>query len=200
MFSQFQAIHARSTIPCQGLFEFEFLLFIFVVYFCCFFLFLFVVYFCCLEGFVNINIFISFFFCFFPPLFFLSSSDSPSVKAPYTASITVPEPLVALMSAISKGNSAAAPSSSSSSSSSSTYAFEQTIPVPSYLIAFAIGKLEVSLFPFVIIIPFLVLTCVFFFSFFLFSKSREISDRCRVWCESKRIEVFFFFKNNQFLS
>jgi leukotriene-A4 hydrolase len=76
LFSQFQAIHCRSAVPCQ---------------------------------------------------------DSPSIKAPYTARITVPKALVALMSAISAGDSEQA--------DKKTFSFEQKVPIPSYLIAIVVGDL-----------------------------------------------------------
>jgi len=78
LFTQCQAIHARSLLPCQ---------------------------------------------------------DTPGLKCPFTASVTVPEGLTALVSALSTG-------ASETSDGSSTFRFEQTVPVPSYLIAIAAGVLE----------------------------------------------------------
>ena len=80
MFTQFQAIHARSGVPLQ---------------------------------------------------------DTPAVKFPYTAHLTVPKPLVALMSA---PHLSATPASSTSTSH--TFHFSQPTPTPSYLLAIAIGALE----------------------------------------------------------
>lgn len=65
LFSQFQAIHCRSGLPCQ---------------------------------------------------------DSPSVKATYSAEITVPKPLVCLMSAISTGQK--------ENENSVTFSFHQKVPIP----------------------------------------------------------------------
>eukprot|EP00047_Mylnosiga_fluctuans_P005133 m.238626 g.238626 ORF g.238626 m.238626 type:complete len:604 (-) comp13332_c0_seq1:98-1909(-) len=76
LFTQCQAIHARSLLPCQ---------------------------------------------------------DTPAVKAPYSASVTVPEPLVALMSAKSIGETA--------SSGSIAYDFKQPVGVPAYLIALVVGPI-----------------------------------------------------------
>lgn len=77
LFTQCQAIHARSLVPCQ---------------------------------------------------------DSPGVKSTYSASITVPKPLQALMSAVLE--------SSLETATHKLLKFTQTIPIPSYLIALAIGALE----------------------------------------------------------
>jgi leukotriene-A4 hydrolase len=76
LFSQFQAIHCRSAVPCQ---------------------------------------------------------DSPSVKASYSARITVPKPLVALMSALSVGES--------EQEDKTTFIFHQKVPIPSYLVALVVGDL-----------------------------------------------------------
>jgi len=81
LFTQFQAIHARSGVPCQ---------------------------------------------------------DTPFVKAPYTASITVHDPLVALMSAISTSTADAQPHEGKKMR---TFSFEQRVPIPSYLLALVIGDL-----------------------------------------------------------
>lgn len=84
----------------------------------------------------------------------LPCQDTPSIKAPYTATITVPSPLQALMSAVISddlpekkySNDSTGSSSSSSSSDDSqetlTYSFTQKVPIPSYLVALAVGKLE----------------------------------------------------------
>ena len=74
LFTQCQAIHCRSMIPCQ---------------------------------------------------------DTPACKISYSANITVPDGLTALMSAIQ-----------TESSSKSTFSFNQPIPIPTYLIALAVGDLE----------------------------------------------------------
>ncbi|XP_033647821.1 leukotriene A-4 hydrolase-like [Asterias rubens] len=80
LFSQCQAIHARSMIPCQ---------------------------------------------------------DTPGVKAPYEAKVTVPVDLVALMSAERLGDELCP-----SDSSKKTFLFKQSVPIPSYLIAIVVGLLE----------------------------------------------------------
>jgi len=79
LFSQCQAIHCRSLLPCQ---------------------------------------------------------DTPSVKAPYTASITAPSKLAALMSAIRQGEPQPI------GGERSITKWEQKVPVQSYLIAIAVGGLE----------------------------------------------------------
>lgn len=98
LFTQFQAIHCRTAIPCQ---------------------------------------------------------DSPAVKTAYSAALRVPAPLVALMSAKSTGSELAA-----ADGGWSTYHFQQPLPIPTYLIAIAIGKLE----------------------------SREIGPRSRVWAEKETVD------------
>jgi len=79
LFTQCQAIHARSMFPCQ---------------------------------------------------------DSPGVKSTYTATIAVPSPLVALMSAV------AAKGTGEKKEDSVVYRFSQPVPTPSYLVALVVGCLE----------------------------------------------------------
>ncbi|KAJ2552698.1 Leucyl aminopeptidase yscIV, partial [Coemansia sp. RSA 1933] len=59
--------------------------------------------------------------------------DSPSVKISYSASIRVPKPLTALMSAIS--------TSSTDDGDFTAYSFEQKTAIPSYLVALVVGNL-----------------------------------------------------------
>jgi leukotriene-A4 hydrolase len=65
----------------------------------------------------------------------LPCQDAPSVKCTYDAKITVPEPLVALMSAQRDG-------SSSAGEGKKVYFFKQPVAIPAYLIALAVGFLE----------------------------------------------------------
>ncbi|KAF8374764.1 hypothetical protein PRIPAC_81193, partial [Pristionchus pacificus] len=97
LFSQCQAIHARSIVPCQ---------------------------------------------------------DTPAVKAPYTSKVSVPAGLTCLMSAISAGSDTAA------GKEQWVFQFDQSIPVPSYLIAIVVGVLE----------------------------QREIGPRSAVWAEPSVVE------------
>lgn len=78
-FTQCQAIHARSLIPCQ---------------------------------------------------------DTPSVKTPYQAEVTVPKDLVALMSAVGTGSSI-----DPKNPEKKIYTFTQKVVIPSYLIALVVGAL-----------------------------------------------------------
>jgi len=62
--------------------------------------------------------------------------DTPSVKVPYTAIITVPTPLTALMSALRDGDPVQL------RGGLTQYKFSQPVPVQSYLIALAVGQLD----------------------------------------------------------
>ncbi|EPZ33006.1 Peptidase M1, membrane alanine aminopeptidase domain-containing protein [Rozella allomycis CSF55] len=65
----------------------------------------------------------------------LPCQDTPRVKFTYAASVTVRNPLVALMSALSKGNVI-------NDDDTITYNFNQPVVIPSYLIALAVGALK----------------------------------------------------------
>ena len=80
LFTQCQAIHARSLLPCQ---------------------------------------------------------DTPFVKATYTASVTAPGTLTALMSALREGAPEAV------AAGGRKFLFSQPVPIPSYLIALVVGNLSV---------------------------------------------------------
>lgn len=110
LFTQCQAIHARSMFPCQ---------------------------------------------------------DSPSNKTTYNGTITVPAPLTALMSAASTG------STPSKDGKTTTFTFHQKVPMPSYLVALAIGALE----------------------------KRDIGPRSAVWSEKEMVEAgaFEFSETEQFI-
>lgn len=60
--------------------------------------------------------------------------DTPAVKFTYTAEVTVPAGLTALMSGLREGSETA--------SNSATFRFRQPVPIPSYLMAIAVGNLE----------------------------------------------------------
>ncbi|KAK2495177.1 hypothetical protein MC885_002352 [Smutsia gigantea] len=67
----------------------------------------------------------------------LPCQDTPSVKLTYSAEVSVPKELVALMSAIRDGE---APDPEDSSRK--IYRFSQKVPIPCYLIALVVGALE----------------------------------------------------------
>ena len=56
----------------------------------------------------------------------------------YTAAVTVPTPLRALMSAVPQEDSVPP----ANSSGTHTFKFKQDVPIPSYLLALAVGELE----------------------------------------------------------
>ncbi|XP_071536015.1 leukotriene A-4 hydrolase isoform X2 [Panulirus ornatus] len=99
MFSQCQAIHCRSLVPCQ---------------------------------------------------------DTPAVKITYTAEVNASPGLVVLMSALRDGEQ--------KKGSSTTFRFRQPVPIPSYLIAIAVGALE----------------------------SRQVGPRSLVWSEKELVEKAAF--------
>jgi leukotriene-A4 hydrolase len=66
-------------------------------------------------------------------------NDTCSAKFTYDATVTVPAPLLALMSAVPTGNR---PCSLSGPDSHTTYCFHQKIPIPAYLVAIVAGDLE----------------------------------------------------------
>ncbi len=80
--------------------------------------------------------------------------DSPAVRIPYDAEVTVPDSLVAVMSAGPAGDHAGA------FPGTRTYLFDMPQPIPSYLLALAVGNLA----------------------------SRELSPRSRVWAEPETVE------------
>jgi len=83
----------------------------------------------------------------------LPCQDSPGVKSPYTAALTVPDGLVGLMSAIC--------TDFPEGGGSRVFKFEQTVPMPSYLIAIAAGNLE----------------------------KRDVGPRTAVWSEPEMVEA-----------
>lgn len=78
--------------------------------------------------------------------------DTPSSKFTYTAEISVDSPLTALMSAEQL--------SGTTTGDITEFTFKQPIPIPSYLLALAVGKLE----------------------------KRKIGPRSHVWSEAETVE------------
>lgn len=97
MYSQCQAIHARTIVPCQ---------------------------------------------------------DAPRVRVSYSAAVTIPEKLTAVMSAGPAG------SRQGESPGTRTFLFEMPQPIPTYLLAIAVGDLQ----------------------------SRDISPRARIWAEPEMVD------------
>lgn len=64
--------------------------------------------------------------------------DTPAAKLTYSAAITVPTPLTALMSAVPQNS----PKGSADGAATHTFKFKQEVPIPSYLLALAVGDLE----------------------------------------------------------
>lgn len=83
--------------------------------------------------------------------------DTPMVKMTYKASITVPRWATAVMSALSINSTF----NIEDDNSTHTFHFEQPVPIPSYLLALAVGEL----------------------------KSEDLSSRCRIWCEPSILEA-----------
>jgi len=81
--------------------------------------------------------------------------DSPSVKMTYAARVTVPAPLTALMSAVIQNDGKPV----SVDGDLQTFAFDQTVAIPAYLIAIVVGHLE----------------------------SRDIGPRSKVWSEPSMV-------------
>jgi len=107
LFTQCQAIHARSIIPCQ---------------------------------------------------------DRPAVKFTYGAKVTVPSWATAVMSAPMADLTSSTPPSSNNDtkpSTTKTFEFHQSVPIPSYLLALAVGHLS----------------------------SRDISPRCRIYAEPSILQA-----------
>ncbi|KAJ3082256.1 putative leukotriene A-4 hydrolase (LTA-4 hydrolase) (Leukotriene A(4) hydrolase), partial [Quaeritorhiza haematococci] len=69
----------------------------------------------------------------------LPCQDTPEVKLTYSAEVTVPAPLRALMSAVPKDDILSTPLEGTAPL---TFHFEQKISIPSYLIALAVGHLD----------------------------------------------------------
>ncbi|EME31115.1 Leukotriene A-4 hydrolase [Galdieria sulphuraria] len=97
--------------------------------------------------------------------------DSPSVKAPYLATVSVPAGFKAIMSGILVNEKEHF--ETAKGKLQNIYRFEQSIPVPSYLVSLAVGDFE----------------------------SQELSERCRIWSEPEIIEsaCFEFGSTEQFL-
>ena len=82
--------------------------------------------------------------------------DTPAAKLTYGAKVTVPAPLRALMSAIPVGEGVP-----SGAAGKTTFAFEQTVPIPPYLLALAVGNVE----------------------------ARDIGPRSKVWSEPEMVDA-----------
>ncbi len=83
----------------------------------------------------------------------LPCQDTPAIKSTYSARVTCPAPLSALMSAVESH-------SVENAGTTRTFSWEQKVPIPTYLIALAVGNLE----------------------------SRDVSPRCRIWAEPEMVE------------
>ncbi|CAM9156911.1 unnamed protein product [Choristocarpus tenellus] len=116
LFTQCQAIHARSLLPCQ---------------------------------------------------------DSPAVKITYDAKVTVPSWATCLMSALAV-EATSGPGEGKGEDGTRTFCWTQPMPIPSYLIAIAVGALE----------------------------SRDISHRCRIWAEDGVVDkaAYDFSQTEEFLA
>ena len=97
--------------------------------------------------------------------------DTPAIKFTYSADITVPTQLVALMSAPHLTDK---PAASSDDGTTHTFHFAQPTPIPSYLLALAVGHLT----------------------------HRRIGPRSSVWSEPETVEAgaYEFGETEQFLS
>ncbi|CAM9119050.1 unnamed protein product [Pylaiella littoralis] len=102
----------------------------------------------------------------------LPCQDCPSVKITYEAKVTVPEWATCLMSALQSDE----PRAAEEEEGRKTFSWTQSVPMPSYLIAVAVGELE----------------------------SREISPRCvcRIWSEPGVVDsaAFDFSQTEAFLT
>ncbi|GJQ82649.1 hypothetical protein Trydic_g19666 [Trypoxylus dichotomus] len=87
---------------------------------------------------------------------FLPCQDTPAVKTKYEASISVTGGLIAIMSALSNSSE-----TDNEQSKTRVFNFVQNIPIPSYLIAIAVGALE----------------------------SRDVGPRSRVWSEKEFVDA-----------
>mmetsp|Transcript_2509 Transcript_2509/g.3357 ORF Transcript_2509/g.3357 Transcript_2509/m.3357 type:complete len:674 (+) Transcript_2509:130-2151(+) len=92
--------------------------------------------------------------------------DCPAVKMTYTAAVTVPRWSTAVMSALGKGYT-------ENEDGTITYCFDQPVPIPSYLLALAVGD---------------IVSC-------------EIGPRCKVWSEPSLLDAceFEFSQTESFL-
>lgn len=88
---------------------------------------------------------------------FIPCQDTPAAKITYSAAVTVPSALTTLMSAIPQDSS----KPSSGPSGTHTFHFKQDVPIPSYLLALAVGELE----------------------------SRQIGPKSKVWSEPSMVEA-----------
>jgi leukotriene-A4 hydrolase len=66
--------------------------------------------------------------------------DTPLVKSTYDAAVHVPAPLRALMSAVPLEGDAE--SGAGEEAGLTTWKFRQSVPIPSYLVALAVGDLQ----------------------------------------------------------
>jgi leukotriene-A4 hydrolase len=94
--------------------------------------------------------------------------DTPAAKCTYSARLVVPSPLTALMSALSTRHEPVG------DAKQVAFYFEQKVPIPSYLLALAVGCLE----------------------------KRDISPRCAVWSEKEAADKarFEFEDTERFLA